>query len=199
MQAKQYGIDHPRRQRIKDALNGRFHRLALIALGALVIGHWAEHLVQAFQVWGLDWPRERSLGLLGLAFPWLVKSEQLHYWIALAMLAALIMLRPAFTGPARTWWDVALAIQVWHHLEHLLLFGQVLLSLHLLGRPVPSSVLQLAVPRVELHLFYNAIVTVPMVIAVCLHMQRRQPGAREPRCRCSQPFGRRHAVAGPQR
>jgi hypothetical protein len=194
MQAKPYAIEGPHRQRVRDALNGRFHRTALIALAALVVGHWGEHLAQAFQIWGLHWQRERSFGLLGLAFPWLVKSEQLHYWIALAMLAGLVALRPAFTGPARAWWDVALGIQIWHHLEHLLLFGQVLLSTNLLGKPVPTSLLQLAVPRVELHLVYNAVVTVPMVIAVCLHMRRRQPEGTESRCMCSRPLGQRHAA-----
>jgi hypothetical protein len=194
MQAKQYAVELPYRQRFRDALNGRFHRPALIALAVLVVGHWGEHLAQAFQIWGLHWPRERSFGLLGLAFPWLVNSEQLHYWIALAMLAGLIVLRPAFTGPARTWWDVALGIQVWHHLEHLLLFIQVLLSTNLLGRPVPTSLLQLAFPRVELHLVYNAIVTVPMVIAVCLHMRRRQPEGTEPGCTCSWPLWRHRAT-----
>jgi hypothetical protein len=132
----------------------------------------------------LHWPREPSFGLLGLAFPWLFKSEQLQYWIALVMLFALLVLRPAFTGPARLWWDVALGIQVWHHLEHLLLFGQVLLGLHLLGRPVQTSLFQLVFPRVELHLAYNALVTVPRAIALYLHARRRQQQGMEPRCTC---------------
>jgi len=139
MSGKQHVLEFPRRWDIWVALNGRLHRPALMALTALVIGHWGEHLVQAWQIWGLHWPRERSLGLLGMAFPWLVKSEQLHYWIALVMLLALLVLRPAFTGPARAWWDAALWIQVWHHLEHLLLFGQVLLGVYLLGRPVQTQ------------------------------------------------------------
>jgi hypothetical protein len=35
---------------------------------------------------------------------------------------------------------------------------------------VPTSLLQVWVPRVELHLFYNTIVFVPMVIAMYFHM-----------------------------
>jgi hypothetical protein len=184
----------PTRRPLLTALNTRFHRSALVALGILVVGHWVEHLVQAWQVWGLDWPRERSLGLLGLQYPWLVKSEQLHYWIALIMLFALAALRPGFTGQARRWWNVALGIQVWHHLEHLLLIGQVVLGLHMLGRPAPTSLVQLVLPRVELHLFYNAAVTVPMVVAVWLHTRRRDPSAAAPPCTCSQPLWSRHAA-----
>ena len=35
---------------------------------------------------------------------------------------------------------------------------------------MPCSVLQLVFPRVELHLFYNSIVFIPMVIAMYYHM-----------------------------
>ena len=38
------------------------------------------------------------------------------------------------------------------------------------GSPVPVSVLQLVFPRVELHLFYNTIVFIPMVIGMYYHM-----------------------------
>jgi len=38
------------------------------------------------------------------------------------------------------------------------------------GKPVPFSVLQLVIPRVELPLFYNTIVFVPMVIGMYYHM-----------------------------
>jgi hypothetical protein len=193
MSSKQHVIELPRRWKLGDALNGTLHRTALMALAALVIGHWAEHLAQARQNWRLHWPREQSLGLLGLAFPWLVRSEQLHYWIALGMVLGLLVLGPEFTGPARAWWDVTLGIQLWHHLEHMLLSGQSLLGMHLLGRAVPTSILQLALPRVELHLAYNALVTLPMAIAVYLHARRRQPRETELRCTCARPLRVRRA------
>lgn len=60
----------------------------------------------------------------GWPSPWLVTPEWLHYLYAIVLLAGLIVLRPGFTGRSRTWWDVALAIQVWHHFEHALLLGQ---------------------------------------------------------------------------
>jgi hypothetical protein len=150
-------------------LNTTGHRRALNVFLVIVLAHWAEHVVQAIQIWALGWAVPDSRGVLGGWFPWLVSSEALHYAYALVMLAGLIILRPAFRGAARTWWTVALALQVWHHVEHLILLVQAHSGVHLAGKPVPTSVAQLFVPRVELHLFYNAVVFVPMVVAVYLH------------------------------
>nr|BFE50735.1 hypothetical protein GCM10017745_41620 [Saccharothrix mutabilis subsp. capreolus] len=74
-------------------------------------------------------------------------------------------------------------LQFWHHVEHLLLILQSSTGVNLLGRPVPTSIVQLLVPRVELHLFYNFIVFVPMVVAMVLHMR---PNGRNAR-RCGAP------------
>src|SRR5262245_24464554 len=106
------------------AINGRYHRLALNIYMFIVLAHWAEHLVQAYQVWVLDRPRPAARGVLGQWFPWLVTSEWLHYWYAVFMLVGLFLLRPGFVGRARVWWTVALVIQFWHHIEHLLLLIQ---------------------------------------------------------------------------
>jgi hypothetical protein len=35
---------------------------------------------------------------------------------------------------------------------------------------VPTSILQLWLPRVELHLFYNSVVFIPMVIGMYYHL-----------------------------
>jgi hypothetical protein len=107
---------------------------------------------------------------VGLWYPWLIKSEVLHYAYALVMLVGIWVLRKGFTGKARTWWTVALVIQFWHHIEHLLLIAQATMHHNFWGRPVPFSVLQLVIPRVELHLFYNTIVFIPMVIGMYYHM-----------------------------
>jgi hypothetical protein len=149
-------------------LNTTGHRTAVNVFLAIVLAHWAEHLVQAFQIWVLGWPVPESRGVFGQWFPWLVRTEALHYGYALVMLAGLILLRPGFTGVARRWWTVALVIQCWHFVEHFLLLIQAQTGDHLLGRPAPTSVLQLAFPRVELHLAYNALVFVPMAYAVTL-------------------------------
>jgi hypothetical protein len=163
-------------------LNTTGHRTALTVFLAIVLAHWVEHVVQAFQIWALGWAVPDSRGFLGGWFPWLVSSEALHYAYALIMLAGLIVLRPAFRGAARTWWTIALAIQVWHHLEHLILLLQAQSGLHLAGRPVPTSVVQLFVSRVELHLFYNAVVFVPMIVAMYLHWS---PGERDVPAPCT--------------
>jgi hypothetical protein len=158
-------------------LNADGHRTALNVFMFVVLAHWAEHIVQAIQIWVLGKPVKESRGVLGQFFPWLVTSEVMHYGYALVMLIGLILLRPGFTGAARTWWTVALAIQVWHHLEHLLLLIQAQSGHNFWGKPVPTSIIQLLVPRVELHLFYNSIVFVPMVVAMILH-RRPQEGPR---------------------
>jgi hypothetical protein len=154
-----------------ERLNGAWHERGLQAFMLVVLAHWAEHLAQAFQIYALGWPVPESRGVLGHFYPWLVSSEVLHYGYALVMLAGLWVFRSGFTGALdRRFWMIAFWIQFWHHIEHALLQGQAILGANLLGRPVPTSVVQLWVPRVELHLFYNTVVFVPMVIAMYYHM-----------------------------
>ena len=65
---------------------------------------------------------------------------------------------------------LAFWIQFFHHIEHAILQTQAIIGHNLMGRPVPTSLVQLWVPRVELHLFYNTIVFIPMVIAMYYHL-----------------------------
>jgi hypothetical protein len=156
---------------VVERLNGPSHELALRVLTVIVLAHWAEHLLQAFQIYVLGWPVPEARGLLGQFYPWLVTSETLHYVFALVMLVGLWILRPGFTGVRdRQWWTIALGIQFFHHVEHALLITQATLGRNFFGRPVPTSLVQLWVPRVELHLFYNAIVFVPMMIGMYYHL-----------------------------
>lgn len=171
-------------RRILAGLNGPWHRTALRMFLVVVIAHWAEHLVQAYQIWVLGWPRPRARGVLGQFYPWLVTSEWLHYGYAIVMLVFLVLLRRGFAGRARAWWTAALAIQFWHHIEHLLLLIQAQSHSYLFGRAVPTSVLQLVLPRVELHLFYNSVVFVPMVIAMYLHVRPRPAERMGTACTC---------------
>ena len=151
-------------------LNEEWHEIALYIYTAIVVAHWAEHLSQAFQIWVLGWPRPQAGGVLGLFFPVLVSSEWLHYAYAIVMLIGFIILRPGFGGRSRVWWDIALWLQVWHHFEHALLFSQALGDFTLFNSPVRTSIAQLFFPRVELHLFYNVVVFVPMIIAMYYHL-----------------------------
>jgi hypothetical protein len=169
-----------------ERLNGPRHELALRIFMAIVLAHWAEHLLQAFQIYVLGWPVPKAGGLLGYFYPSLIKSEALHYGYALVMLAGLWLLRPGFTSATdRRWWTIALGIQFFHHVEHALLQTQAILGHNFFGRPVPTSLVQLWVPRVELHLFYNTIVFIPMVIAMYYHMFPLAAEAAEQKCTCA--------------
>lgn len=166
-------------------LNAEWHERALQLFLVIVLAHWAEHLAQAFQIYALGWPVPESRGVLGLWFPFLVKSELLHYGYALVMLVGLWLLREGFLGRARTWWNLSLAIQFWHHIEHALLQGQALVGANLFNAPVPTSIAQLWIPRVELHLIYNTLVFVPMVVGMYYHLFPSKEEAAHMTCSCA--------------
>jgi hypothetical protein len=167
-------------------LNTDRHELGLRVFMVIVLAHWVEHLLQGVQIYALGWPVPEARGALGLLFPWLIKSEALHYGYALVMLIGLWVLRSGFTGKLdRFWWMVSLGIQFFHHIEHAILQVQAILGVNLLGRPVPTSLVQLWVPRVELHLFYNTIVFIPMVIAMYYHLFPPAEETSVPQCSCA--------------
>jgi hypothetical protein len=157
-----------------EKLNGPWHERALWVYLAIVIVHWIEHLFQAAQIWIMGMPRPEALGALGLVLPWLIKSEVMHFTYALLMFAGLVLLRPGFRGAAKGWWTASLLIQGWHLVEHSLLQLQALAGQNLFGSPVPTSFLQVFVPRPELHLLYNLVVFVPMIVAMWLHTRPSQ-------------------------
>lgn len=169
-----------------ERLNGSHHELALRVFMVIVLAHWAEHLLQATQIYLLGWPVPEARGALGYFFPWLVSSEILHYGYALVMLAGIWILRSGFTGRNdRTWWMIAFWIQFFHHIEHGLLQAQALFGFTLFDRPVPTSLVQVWVPRVELHLIYNTIVFIPMMIAMYHHMFPEPEEAGGQQCTCA--------------
>jgi hypothetical protein len=169
---------------VVEALNTRYHKISLRVFIAIVLAHWAEHLVQAFQVFVLGWERPASRGVLGQFFPFLVESEALHYGYAIVMLAGLLLFLPGFVGKARTWWIIAIVIQFWHHIEHALLLGQASVNANLFGQEVPTSFAQLVVERVELHLLYNGLVTIPMIVAMVLHIWPPAEDRHKASCSC---------------
>ena len=81
---------------------------------------------------------------------------------------------------------LAFWIQFFHHIEHAILQTQAIIGHNLMGRPVPTSIVQLWVPRVELHLFYNTIVFIPMVIAMYYHLFPPAAEKTRPQCACAQ-------------
>jgi hypothetical protein len=87
---------------------------------------------------------------------------------------------------------VAFWIQFWHHIEHFLLISQATFHHNFWGKPVPCSILQLVFPRVELHLFYNTIVFIPMVIGMYYHMF--PPAGEHGNMACTCEWGRHDAA-----
>lgn len=174
-----------RTQKFLRTINTDKHELALRLYMVIVLAHWGEHLVQAAQIWILHWPRTESRGILGQFWPWLVTSESLHYFYALFMLIGLWILRTGFYGRSKTWWTISLGIQFWHHIEHFLLQMQFLFSHNLFGSPVPVSILQLFFPRVELHMFYNTVVFIPMMVAMYYHLFPTSEELAQHQCPCA--------------
>ena len=188
----------PIRKKLIDRLNEEWHKPALWIYTAVVLLHWSEHLTQTIQVYVLGWPLKDARGVLGIPFPWLVSSESLHYFYAIFMLVAFWVLRKGFVGRSYVWWMIAFWVQFWHHIEHALLLYQATVGHNFFGAPQPISAIQMLgflagpatngfngllvhagpatswltffVRRVEVHMFYNAIVTIPMVIAMYYHM-----------------------------
>ncbi len=168
-----------------EKLNTQWHERALQLFMVIVLGHWGEHLAQAYQIWVMGWPAPKANGILGLWYPWLIRSEWLHYGYAVVMLIGLWVLRKGFTGRSYVWWMIAFWIQFWHHIEHLLLLTQAITHHNFWGKPVPFSVLQLLIPRVQLHLFYNTIVFIPMVVGMYYHMFPPEGETPQATCTCS--------------
>jgi hypothetical protein len=157
----------------------RQYSLMLKIFAGLMVAHWLEHLVQAYQVWALGYERHHAGGLLGQIFPWLMHSEWLHFAYAVLTFAGIVLLYRAFAGSALTWWRAALVIQAWHLVEHSLLFAQAQGGFVLWGAKEPTSVLQLFLPRIELHLFYNSLVTLPIVVAMLIRWRSTLPQSQE--------------------
>lgn len=176
-------ISQPWYQNMMETLNTVWHERSLQIFMAIVLAHWAEHLVQAYQIYVMGWPIPESLGVFGYYFPWLFKSEILHYGYALVMLIGIWILRTGFTGSAYTWWMISFWIQFWHHIEHFLLQFQAVIGYNLGGAPVPMSLVQFIIPRVELHLIYNTLVFIPMIIGMYLHLF--PPPGEEANIKCS--------------
>ena len=170
---------------LSERLNTRWHERALQLFMGIVLFHWVEHIVQAYQVFVLHWPRPMAMGLLGMYYPWLMRTETLHYSFAVVMLAGLWVLRKGFTGRSHTWWMVAFWIQFWHHIEHGLLFYQALSHHYLFGGKVPTSIGQIWIPRIELHLIYNTLVFIPMMVAMYYHIRPPAGETVVAKCTCA--------------
>ena len=66
-------------------------------------------------------------------------------------------------------WTISLVVQARHFVEHRAWQIQAIVGTSMFGSRVPTSFVQTFVSRPELHLIYNAIVFIPMVVAMVLH------------------------------
>lgn len=133
----------------------------MILLVAIAFLHFLEHLAQMVQLYYLHWARFDCLGILGLWYPFLVKTEFLHFAYAVALLVGLVSVQIN-----SRWWRLAVRLQKYHLVEHLILMVQFLLGYK------PTGIGNLFFPRIELHFFYNLIVLVPMIMAMILTKPR---------------------------
>lgn len=150
-------------------LNGPLHEKTILIYAVIVVAHMTEHIFQAYQIYVAGWARPDAKGALGFLMPALVSSEVLHFTYAVFVIGGLILLRPAIRGLARTWWDVAIVFQIWHLFEHSLLQWQAVAHVFFFGASAPTSVLQIWIPRPELHLLYNLAVTIPTLFGLYFH------------------------------
>ena len=119
-----------------------------------------------------------------------LKDRRSDALIGLAVWA--LVVAAAFAGPSDIPANIApwaFYIQFWHHIEHGLLQAQVIFGRNLFGSPVPISIAQLVIPRLELHLIYNTIVFVPMIIAMYKHLVPSDAERAMMRCTCAVPSG----------
>jgi hypothetical protein len=146
--------------------HGKEHKRLLALYMAVVVLHACEHILQLYQFAVLGWARPASGGLLGLWAPQLAMSELLHFGYNSFQLVGLLALLGGFKGRARTMWIIATCLQGWHWFEHALIQMQWITKLYLYNGPKQMSVLEILLPRIELHFLYNMIVLIPTVIAV---------------------------------
>jgi hypothetical protein len=155
-----------RARTLYQRLNGPLHAPALWIFMMIIVAHWLEHVFQIYQIYALGWAPANAGGILGVMYPKLIESETLHFVYDFIQWAGIVLLLPGFTGRARAFWTVAMIVQTWHYIEHVLLMGQYLTGYYLFGAAKQTSILQLWFPRPELHFVYNLLVFIPMVIAV---------------------------------
>ncbi len=155
-------------------IHGAWHTPLLVLYMAVVLIHMSEHMLQMYQFAVLGWPRPASGGLLGLWVPQLAMAELLHFTYNLFQWMGLLVLRGGFRGRARTFWMLAFAFQCWHLFEHTLMQLQWLTGLYLYNATKTMNVLEIWVPRIELHFTYNMLVVIPTVIAVVLYVRQRR-------------------------
>lgn len=149
------------------------HNRLLAMYMLIVLFHFAEYVIQVIQFAYLGFSRTDAGGLLGEQFPALLTNETLHFGYNLILFVGIRMLYKGMSSGAQMWWMVGGMLQGWHLFEHTLLQFQWLTGSYWFGANRQTSLLENFIPRIELHFMYNTVVTIPIVIAVCVHVYQR--------------------------
>ena len=151
--------------------------VSLVLYLSIVAGHFAEHIIQLYQLYVLHMHPKLAGGILGLYFPQLAQNEVLHIGYNSLQLTGLLLLLPMFVrigAKAKLWWRIAIIAQSWHFFEHVLLQIQFLKGQYLFGATHQTSLLEFVFPRAELHFTYNLLAFTPTMIAVIFYFIQRQ-------------------------
>ncbi len=136
-----------------------------LIVAATQTGHVLEHVVQIAQLRVLHVPGSHAHGIFGQ-----LDIEWVHFawnsWILIAVVALLI------GRPASRWLWLALPLAAWHLLEHVVLI-RTFLATGLEGSPGLLAMggligNGLPIARPELHLIYNLVETVPLLIGLAV-------------------------------
>jgi hypothetical protein len=149
-------------------------------IGVVVVQgiHVVEHIVQLIQVFVLEIPDDRALGLLGYVFQFQGTEEWLHLVFNVTYLTALVVL----VGPLRTrvpeavprWAYTAfvcgVALEGWHNVEHAVIISNVIRNG---GCPCPGiGDAVLAITDTVLHFLYNLLAYAATVPAFVYYIAR---------------------------
>ncbi len=137
-------------------------RFAFALLVATQGGHVAEHVAQMAQLHVLGLPASQARGIIGA-----LDLEWVHFGWSLWILALTAILFRRF--PWNRWLLLGLVLGVWHELEHATILSAYL-STGVVGTPgllARGGLLGggLPIARPDLHFLYNAMITIPLVLA----------------------------------
>jgi hypothetical protein len=102
----------------------------------------------------------------------LVHNEVLHFGFAIFTLLGLFLFKP-ISAQAYRWWNNTINACIYHFVEHSLLMYQYITKDYFFGGTVPTAIGQIWFPRLELHFFYNLVISVFISIFIYYHTKKR--------------------------
>ncbi len=158
-----------RRERHGSAGRDPWRTLFAVLL-ATQAGHVVEHVAQVVQLHVLRLPTSEARGIVGA-----LDLEWVHFVWSVSILAASAVL--LWRYPHDRWLLLAVVLSVWHELEHTVIMSTYLATgvagtpgLLAAGGAIAGG---LAIPRPDLHFLYNAMITIPLLLAFRAETLRR--------------------------